>query len=300
MKILTFLFITRLAVLSSATNIVTPIEKSSGMLFQPDGTVANKVDEWNILTSFDTNIIWHKIKQLCVLKHHLQHAMQYHNYSGYSEQETKKLHIFLGEDILWLETRLRNLESSADNYRSRPKRSIRQKRAIWRGGSELLEFFYGTPSASDADYYSKKFNKLSTNQKIQEELNKKNFKIMNNLFDIVEKTRLQVDANLHAVNESLFLIEEEVRDIQENLASIRVHLGITNLLVQFNTFSEIICTEIDLLQNAVLFAKRDVLHPSVVNSNHQEVLSSITLPPNRRWISDIHNAEINVILSHCM
>ncbi|KAK7605349.1 hypothetical protein V9T40_007207 [Parthenolecanium corni] len=120
------------------------------------------------------------------------------------------------------------------------------------------------------------------------------------LFDIVEKTRLQVDANLHAVNESLLMIQEEVKDIQNNLASTRRHLGITNLLVQFNTFSGIICTEIDLLQNAVLFAKRDVLHPSVVNSNHlKEVLSSITLPPNRKWISDIHNEEINVILSHC-
>lgn len=60
-----------------------------------------------------------KRKRLYTLRDHLNNAMQYHNYSGFNEQQSQELHKFLNEDIKRLETRLKNLESSAD-YKTRP------------------------------------------------------------------------------------------------------------------------------------------------------------------------------------
>ncbi|KAK7574051.1 hypothetical protein V9T40_011242 [Parthenolecanium corni] len=217
---------------------------------------------------------------------------KHRNIPGYTEQEKTDLQEFFINDIQRIETRLKNLESSTDEFNANPSQEEhrREKRALWRGGSEIMKYLYGTPSANDTDYYNRKFHELSINQETQEKLNKRNFKIVHNLLDIVEKSQVKVNANFH----SLMQIS------QKAFQGVLIHETITDTLHQFTSLSDTVYSEIDLLQNAILFAKHNVLHPSIVNiKKFWNTLKSIPLKSNRKWISDIFSDQITIILSHC-
>ena len=153
----------------STTEVMTPLNSKSGMIFQHAGDVFNKVDEWNIVTTFDTNILWSKLYLMKKIE------LQVENYlaalNNLSMQEKTNYRNIFSHDNEELEERLLNLEDSAD---STPKRS-RGKRALIRFGSSIMKFLCGTPDADDADDYNKKFSEIFKNQHKQEELKESNF-----------------------------------------------------------------------------------------------------------------------------
>lgn len=57
----TFTLIALFFIITSAcASVVQPIKNTSGILFQNIGTVLNHVDEWKIITTFNTGIVWKK------------------------------------------------------------------------------------------------------------------------------------------------------------------------------------------------------------------------------------------------
>jgi len=157
-----------------ATDIITPIHSNSGMIFQHYGTVLNKVDTWNIVTAFNTNLIWHKIDTLKKLQQKIEQQcseISLHSIHNETEKYLKILlpniqkdaanyKILMKQDIIQLEESLQTAEDSTGSY----QKNYRTKRAIFRFGSKILKFLYGTPDVNDAEDYNSKFEELYQNQ----------------------------------------------------------------------------------------------------------------------------------------
>lgn len=111
--------------------------------------------------------------------------------TNFTSQEQEHYTTNIMNDFLRIKERLENLEISAEQFPSRPKRSVCHKRAIWRFGSNISKWFYGTPNADDVDFCNAKFKESESNENMQEALNKNNIKIVTNLLQISEKLKIR-------------------------------------------------------------------------------------------------------------
>ncbi|VDO31174.1 unnamed protein product [Brugia timori] len=281
------------------------------MIFQHAGTVLNRIDTWNIVTTFNTKLIWQKIDSLKQLQSAIER--QWSNLPTYShnstkieqhlksmsenlKRETDNYKILMSQDINQLETNLQNLEDSTALF----QKNSRTKRAVLRFGSKVLKFLYGTPDVDDAEDYNAKFEELYKNQHQQKELDEANIRVAKDIFNILNITASKTNNNFLHINQSLSTLNDNLQNLNTDVILLTYRTEITNLFHRFQSMITILYEDIDALQNAILFSRKNVIHPHIINEKSlKSTLASIKLDDNRKWISDISSNEIKLLINNC-
>ena len=279
--------------LAIGTEVVSRIESNSGMIFQRHGDVVNKVGEWNIVTTFDTNILREKLRLLRKINLRVN---SYFETANLSISEKSNYRNILSRDSNKIEEKLLNLAESSDV----PSQHSIKKRALFCFGSSILKFIYGTPDADDAEDHNKKFREIIVNQHHQDELKKYNFKAVTDVYNFFNQTQNKTNEVINKVYKALHILKAHITFLEVQQSPLEATKAIHDLVILCQSLVTILYNEIDTLQNSILFAQEDILHPSVINiALSRSILSSIKLDSNRKWISDILSDAIHVILSHC-
>ena len=249
--------------------IVTPIHNTPG-IFRHQGTVVNNIDSWNLVTTFDISLIWSKLDYLKHTTRTLEKSYLHRNNDNCIAQ------IISTEELSLLQRDLLILEQSTGTRRTKRQVEVndraslrRYRRAILPFGSKILKFLYGTPNVDDAISYNERFEKLYNNQHKKDELAAHQYKAVSSLFTFADKAR-QEFMTLH------LRLEDSINHINQSL-------NFQFIESKLNQMISAIKEDITLMENAVSFARRNILHPRIINeTTFRRTLLSIRLPDNRQ------------------
>lgn len=154
----------------------------------------------------------------------------------------------------------------------------RNKRALFNGIGVAFKSLFGTMDFNDAEYYDQAINKVNENEKHMISLIKQQIKVVQSTIHNFNSTIINIDKNKDIFNENfqkLYNITENLKDSHFNLElkqTIEEQFSFINLLLinLENQYNEII--------NAILFAKNNSLHPSVLTPSQLVKELSKTLP----------------------
>lgn len=154
---------------------------------------------------------------------------------------------------------------SSISYLVRQEQPRRVKRGFIDAGGSLLKTFFGTLDADDAVKFSDAIDKVQSDEKYLLHLMKDNIHIIKSTISTFNSTIVKVNENQNIINKNLNSIESAFAQLgnANDKLDVRTHL---NSL--FNSLESIIVTlsfDIDDINNAILFSKLNVLHPSVLS-----------------------------------
>lgn len=121
--------------------IIEPLQTNHGILFLHQGTVINAIDSWNLVTTFDTTILW---KRLNTLQTHLTTLQNLAEKTDKPNEQFFNPNNMFADQVTKLIKNLITLEQATG---IRP--SQRTKRAIIPFGSKIMKFLYGTLNVDD-------------------------------------------------------------------------------------------------------------------------------------------------------
>ncbi len=278
--VLTFLLLLSIAI---ATPVVQRYDNKAGLIFQQIGDGLSKTGEWNLIASINLTDIKTKISKLWEIENKIEELTKLPQEKIFRNSYTEILKL--------LRNNCQHVNSAFLEFETSAERSKRRKRELFRAGSSLLKFLYGTPDADDADFFNKKLEELSSSQKAAEELAMNHIKITQKSINIVERNLGKVSENFEKINETLFLLQPVVSMIKEGISTATFESSTVKLIELFHELYSITWNEIGLLQNGILFAKSHIVHPHIFNQERlKQTIKDIKLPMDSHWVSDIETS----------
>lgn len=234
---------------------------NSGIYFNPIGNAKITNDVWTLITHKNIShfqrkftIITRVIRETRSLCFDIQFKQDYHNCT---------------QNFRLLEMKLLSLENKYDSLthllgHTTPDFLFRTKRGLINAGSYALKFLFGTPSSDDADYYADSIQKTLADEKNLGILMKEQIHITRDTITNFNRSMFQLQHNEQLLNHDLRTIQqilnEQVNVInKEKMKSIIIYHEnfLTHLSLELDE-------ELSDLISAILFAKRNLLHPSVL------------------------------------
>ncbi len=260
----TIIFFFMLFSLVCGIDPITPITSKSGLFFQNLGIVKNHIDDWHLVTYFNLSQIQEKINTLMLIESKIVHYETTYNKTKLSPSLQNNTNSILND--------FETLQTTVENTRI--------KRGIFNGGSYALKWLFGTPDSDDAEYYSKSLHSLKSDVNRHEYLMSHQIQIINNTINNFEANNAIFQKNQRVIQNILQIIAN-----QSGTPTYVSELKIFNdLQILFDHFDQIYYRKIQTLQNAILYAKRDIVHPAILNPRKlKEVPSLAHLPHDRTF-----------------
>ncbi|XP_063920701.1 uncharacterized protein LOC135135549 [Zophobas morio] len=154
----------------------------------------------------------------------------------------------------------------------------RKRRGIVNGVSTGLKWLFGIPDADDAEFYSDSIKSLLSQNRDTQLLMQKQIHIIssaitnyNNSVSSFKNYEMRLNENINRFNNFSKVVSKKLNQVTV-VEDIITHLNLlTQLITELNE-------EYDVLISSILFAKQNVLHPSIINPKElQTQLASITL-----------------------
>ncbi len=274
--LLFFLSLLGLAFPASEPAIITPIEQNSGIFFQNLVVLYNHIDDWNLVTYFNLSQIEVKLQTLTLLENSIHRYKRSYNQS--------RLSATLQNNTNSIYHDFRTLRNTVENTHVRREASHRRKHGIFNGGSHVLKWLFGTPSSEDAEYYSTTLQHLTKDDSKQDYLMTHQIQLINNTMNNFATNYEIFQKNQNNIQDTLVLLQNNLLNTSRAVAELQLF---THLQVLFTHFDQIFLrtsTEIHTLQNAILYAKRDIIHPAILTPHHlKEVLTYARVPADRAF-----------------
>lgn len=144
---------------------------------------------------------------------------------------------------------------------------VRSKRSLEFGG-EILKFFFGTLDADDARKYDAAINTCQNSEKELFKLMKDNIHIVKSSINSFNSTIYRLNVNENKLNSQINKLNDILEQTTRNNAEL-VYLTRLNSLVNILESSLLALSNLlDTILNAILFAKVNVLHPSILSPTY--------------------------------
>lgn len=281
----------------TCASFVTPLNNTSGMLFQDNGIVYNRIDEWKIITTFNTSLLWEKLDTLKSLRSSIEKTLEHASQYNVSNAEIQSYRARLDLPISRATLRLQNLETSTELQNHMP--GNRKRRAIFPLGGTFVKWLYGNPDEADAEFYNRKIEEFSTNQAKQQTLNKENYKIIGNLLTVMEKYAHSTNVNNARIFRSLDNLKIWTYKVVAHANIIMFRTDINTNLNLFDEYYKVLYDEIETLTNAILFGRNNVLQPNTFRIDFLlTTLKTITLSKDRMWLGNLAENSLPTLLQH--
>lgn len=247
-NLITFLIFSFFFTLVSGTSKFTAINEKSGILFQRLGHAGHHTSNWNLFTTFNLSSYQDRIASLdriSLATKAIESDKHLTNYSPVMKQQMSAL-FTLYEDIT----------SSVEHTRVR--------RGLFNAVSLLQKALWGTPSAYDADEWNENIATLQQNTELEKKLLENQFQYVNNTVHGFVDTFQTFEVNMNKISNELEILANVSNNFQVTLNETLIRQ--TTIILQttfsdcyFQTYSELYS-----LLDAIIDAKRNLLHPTVL------------------------------------
>lgn len=238
---------------------VTQITKSPGLYFDKLLDVKFVNDNWNVITYLDIShvkpnldkveFLFHKVDVLCnsLVSSKVQNDCS-NSLSALRNQYLKNVNKFSSISYL------------TDNESTR-----RVKRGLLDFGGSLLKVFFGTLDAEDATKINEAIDKVQSDEKHLTHLMKDNLHVIKSTISNFNNSMSKVNENEQNLLKNLEVIYDALGKISNSNNKLELKSQLNSL---FNSLDSIVLTlsfDIDDINNAILFSKLNILHPTVLN-----------------------------------
>ncbi|XP_065156162.1 uncharacterized protein [Atheta coriaria] len=146
-----------------------------------------------------------------------------------------------------------------------PQKSQRQRRGIINGIGTGLKWLFGTPDADDAEKFTASIDTLFSNQRETRLLMQQQVHVLiaainsyNQSVEEFKRNTETLNTNMREIMRTNAGIVKVLHSLEETTMAIKHVTLLTQLIVQ-------LAEEFDVIINAILFAKQNILHPSIIN-----------------------------------
>jgi hypothetical protein len=247
-NLITFLICSFFISLVMGNESISPYHNQNGILFNRLGHGRLHTSDWNLITCFNLNIFSNRLSVLQEITNTVQHAEAQYNETNFFPLMSQQLE------------RVQNLQ---DNILQSVE-SSRVKRGLINAVSVLQKTLWGTPSAYDADEWNENIGTLQHNSELQRRL-------LSNQFQYVNNTVKGFVNSVSIFQNNMEKVSAHIRALESHLLTQSSALNTTlirqSLLILQSTFVESYLqtySELYSLQDAIVDAKRDLLHPTIL------------------------------------
>lgn len=174
--------------------------------------------------------------------------------------------------------------------------SGRTKRGWFDGIGTVLKHIFGTMDNEDAQYYDKAINQVLKDDHQIYSLMKDQIQVTQSAIQNFNTTIKKLNQNEKIVSQNFKTLNSFIQNVNETISLVETRAKFNTHFNALNTMSTDLYDNLDVLINAILFAKQNVLHPSIItpkqvyqelttNLNHLKQSKEFPLPLN---LEDIH------------
>lgn len=233
-----------------------PIQSSSGIYFQHHGRVKFHSDKWQLVVYIDIRNLnseldlikrtYEKSKNLCKTA-----MVNSHEFNCRQIMDLVKIQI----------PKLSEQEDSLTHLINHK----RSKRGLFNAAGSVLNWLIGTPDANDAKYYNDAINAFEEDDKSVKKLLKEQIQIVKGTISNFNETINDLRTHEKIFNENIVHLNEIINKTTGNYMfyenGLRLNSHVNLLIYLVNQLGE----QYDLLTNAIMFAKMNIIHPRVIS-----------------------------------
>lgn len=245
----------------SQSRFVTPVIGSPGLFFDKLLDVKFTNDNWNIVTYLDISHIQPNLDKVELLFDKLSSFCNSHVSSKIQLDCTNSLESLKNQHS----SNLKKFSSISYLLSSSQSHSPRVKRGLIDAGGSLLKTFFGTLDSEDAIKFSDAIDKVQSDEKQLTHLMKDNIHIIKSTISTFNSSMSKVNENEKHLLKNMEIIENVMTLISNSNDKLEIK---SQLSLLTNSLESIIVTlsfDIDDINNSILFAKLNVLHPTVLS-----------------------------------
>lgn len=242
----------------SQASFITPVVKSPGLFFDQLLDVKFSNNNWNVVTYVEIDHIQPHLNDVEFLLHKVETYCK--------SLLSTKIYNDCSNSLTSLQSQhSNNLKKFSSISYLIQKREKRVKRGLIDAGGSLLKTFFGTLDADDAIKFSDAINQVQTDEKRLAHLMKDNIHVIKSTISTFNSTISKVDANQNIINKNLDNIEITLNQLSSINNNLDVRSQFNSLLNSIESIITTLSFDIDDINNAILFSKLNVLHPSVLS-----------------------------------
>ncbi|XP_060806600.1 uncharacterized protein LOC132903168 [Amyelois transitella] len=248
------------AATANGSTYITQITSSPGIYFDQSLDVKFIHDSWNVVTYIDLSHIqphldnveylFERISKYCV-----------------SSQSSSKIQSDCTNSLNSLESQHANnvKKFSSISYLVQVQQTKRSKRGLVDLGGSILKTFFGTLDASDAIIYTDAINQVQSSEKQLAHLMQDNIHVIKSTVSTFNSTMSKIKENESRLNHNLNIIEKAFETLTNSNDKLEMKSQLSLLLHSLEGIIMSLSFDIDDLNNAILFSKMNILHPTVLS-----------------------------------
>lgn len=170
--------------------------------------------------------------------------------------------------------------------------NFRSKRGLFDGVSSAFKWLFGTPSAEDAKYYSEAIANIQEQNRNFKLLMKHQIHIISEAIESYNKSASALKFNEEKLNENVMKFNKFSDAVVTQIDSLNYY---QILFMHISLLSQMITElgeDFDVIIASILFAKQNVLHPSIINPKHlREELMKVRIQGSLEFPVDVTNVK---------
>lgn len=176
--------------------------------------------------------------------------------------------------------------------------NTRQKREIADGLGSVLKWLIGTLDANDAKHYEDCIGKLEKHELDLTDLMTKQIQITSSTIKNFNETISKITYDEEIINENIKRLDNFMNSTTKLILNIKASEEISTISLQILELVLSLENEIDDCFNSILFAKSNIVHPSIISTSQllEQLLASSNLRSNNKLIAPITMNNIHTIL----
>lgn len=281
---------------------LTPISSKAGLYYHQIGVAKLSNDKFTLLTY--TNISNLNL-QLGFVKQFFDKSLTLCKHPQPKANQTFKRYVFTcKEDLELINVQLNQLDykfESICHLTGHNLKDLRNKRGIFDGASYAFKWLFGVPDAEDAKHYAEAIEAITQQTRDVQLLIKQQIHILSDAIQEQNKSVLTMRANEKKLNDNIVKFNTFSSNVTKQINALTYFQKVQDHL---NLITQIITglnEQFDVIISSILFAKKNILHPSIITPKHlQEELSKIKLNAGQDFpISPDDNENIYQYFSIC-
>lgn len=243
----------------SGSQLVTKLIGSPGLYFDKLLDLKFTNDYWNVITYIDLSHIQPHIENVEFL---LDRVSKYCDSTLSSKVK---------DDCLNSLNALRTQHSnnikkfSSISYLVNVKETKRSKRGLFDAGGSILKTFFGTLDSDDANKFTDAINKVQSDEKQLTVLMRDNIHVIKSTISTFNNTMSKVKENEYRLNQNMVVIEKTFEKLINTNDKLEIRSHLSLMLSSIESIVITLSFDIDDINNAILFSKINVLHPTVLS-----------------------------------
>lgn len=242
-----------------ANQFVTQISNSPGLYFDQLLDIKFTNDHWNVITYVDLSHIQPHLENVEFL---FDKTSKYCDSVSSSQVKSDCLNSL---NSLKLQHSNNVKKFSSISYLVQVNEVKRSKRGLIDAGGSLLKTFFGTLDSDDAHKFTNAINKVQSDEKQLTILMRDNIHVIKSTISTFNNTMTKVKDNENRLNQNLNKIEEAFSKLINTSDKLEIKSQLMLLLTSLESIVITLSFDIDDINNAILFSKINVLHPTVLS-----------------------------------